>query len=1167
MPQWTRDQQNAIDADSRNIIVSAAAGSGKTAVLVERTIRIITDEKNPADIDKLLVVTFTNAAAAEMKARISARLEELLRLSPGKSLYMRQLALLPSAKICTIDSFCLSLARENFFTLGISQDFTVLDDSEAQIIAAAALDTALDAFYNEGDPDFLLLAETLSSPKDDAALAQAVKKTYEYISAQPLPLEWLEKMISLHAPGVPFEESVWYAPLISFVRDRLDYSLRLINECISLVDDQDETAQKYFDVLNYDLATVTGLLSALENGWDFAAQALKKVSFPVLRGNGKNKYEPPFKAEITGRRDLYKDIIKSAAEFSSLSGSAFEEDNDKIYPVLKTLYRVTEEFSREYRRLKDERNAYTFSDVEHFALELLSDTDESGALVPSAAAKELQSTFKEILVDEYQDTNEAQDALFRLLSNGNNRFMVGDVKQSIYRFRLAMPYIFNQKRESYKDYEKSTPGESARIILGKNFRSRKEICDFVNFLFKKIMSEKAGELDYSEREYLNSCAQYPQRTQPCIYIKAADGVKSPQADETEGHTIARIILDKINAREQVSEKGVQRDIRFGDFAVLLRSSKNHIANYSETLASYGIPAVCDSSSNLLDCQEIKMLVSLLRVIDNPTRDIPLLAAMMSPLYGFTADEMADIRTENSLPGRSLYTCVVTSRSEKAMAFIKDIKALSETAVTMPTASFIRFLCEYKSVFAFANALGNGEQRCANINSFISFASRFDSFGSADLTSFIRLVNRIEENGGSVDSPALSASGENAVSIMSIHHSKGLEFPVVILAGTERKYNYDDLKGRLLFNPKYGVSVKRHNEELLYQTDTAQHAVLKSLNKNAALSENLRVLYVALTRAKEQLIALVTAENLESKINKLACRIANGSMDPVVCRDIPCDGDFLLAAAMLHRDGGKLRELSNINVAFESPGFAVDVEITQPQPSKRAQSEIVPAQADAKLAELFAKRLAYKYPGSKLNAVCAKLNASELDSTEHRNEFFASSKPAFMNKGGLTPGQRGSAMHAFMQFCDYKASQKNLECEISRLEENGFLTAEQAASLNRDALNKFFNGAFAERMFASDKIYREIKISSFVPVSELYGISGEEKVLVRGISDCVFEENGSLILVDYKTDKVKTEEELLERYKNQIAFYCRAVSKTLKKPVKRAVLYSFHLSKVCEYRKI
>ncbi len=1164
MPQWTHAQQNAIDANARNIIVSAAAGSGKTAVLVERVVRIITDERNPVDIDRLLVVTFTNAAAAEMKARISARLEELLRHSPGKKQYMRQLTLLPSAKICTIDSFCLNLARENFFNLGISQDFTVLDESEAQIIADNALDAVLEAFYEENDPNFTTLVETLSSPKDEAAFVSAIKKTYEYISAQPQPLAWLEEMIELHSPNIDFENSVWYQPMREYAQERLDYSFKLINECISLVDEQDETAQKYLDVLHIDSALVGLLSSSFEEGWDAAVEAFKKVSFPTLYGNGKNKYVPPFKTEVTQRRDLYKDIVKSVAANTCITCAQFTEDNIKIYPVLKMLHRVVESFSAEFRRLKDERNAYTFSDIEHFAFDLLTETDENGKTIPSQTARELQSNFFEILVDEYQDTNEAQDALFRLLSNGNNRFMVGDVKQSIYRFRLAMPYIFNQKKEAYKDYEESRPGESARIILDRNFRSRKEICDFTNFIFSKAMSEKAGELDYNEREYLNSAADYPERKQPCIYLKVADSVKLAEADEKEAHIIARIILDKIKAHEQVYDKGRQRDIRFGDFAVLLRNSRNHIMNYNEVLTSYGIPVVCDSSSNLLECPEVKMLLSLLRVIDNPSRDIPLLAAMMSPVYGFTADELTAIKLEDGGAKRSLYASVVNSRSQKAADFLEDIRMLSETAVTMPVSTFIRFICEYKSIFAFANALGNGERRCANIHSFISFAERFDSSQGAGLTSFIRLVNRIEEGDRGVESAPLSASGENAVSIMSIHHSKGLEFPIVILAGAERKYNYDDLKGKILFNPKYGVSVKRHNEEYLYQTDTIQHTVLKNMNKSAALSENLRVLYVAVTRAKEQFIALISPENLENRINKLACRIASGSIDPVICRDMIRDGDFLLAAAMLHNDGSKLRALSQTEITYDSCDFAIDTEIIVPQDEEISQPEISPAVSDPKMVALIGEKLSYKYPGAALGAVSAKLNASELDEAEKGNAFFASSKPAFMNEGGLTPGQKGTAMHTFMQFCDYVLAKRDIEKEIERLVDKGHLTDVQGGSLNRKALKDFFSSEFAARMFDSDRIYREIKVSSFVPVSELHGLDSDEKVLVRGISDCVFEENGELILVDYKTDRVKSEKELLERYRNQIAFYSKVVSKTLQKPVKKAVLYSFYLSKVCEY---
>ncbi len=1158
MRQWTEQQKNAIDARGGNIIVSAAAGSGKTAVLVERVVRIIADKSNPVDIDKLLVVTFTKAAAAEMKARISARLQQMLIDDPSDNRIMRQLSLLPSAKISTIDAFCQNIVRENFYELNVSQDFTVLDESEADVISDNALNTVLDAFYEKGDADFIRLVESLSNPKDETGLISALKKVYNNISAQPQPLAWLKKVIEAYRPGQSFQNSVWYPNAREYVADRLNYALELSEKCLSFMDVHDDFYGYYSEFLGAENEQCRSLIRAFDKGWDALLDALSNIKFSRF-DNKKTDYH----IEMAERRKLYKSVISSVRDYMILKAESFERDNLVIYPVLSALYRVVERYSQEYMALKNERNAYTFSDIMHFALKLLMDFDDEGNIIASAAAKELQSQFYEILIDEYQDTNSAQDTLFRLLSNGSNRFMVGDVKQSIYRFRSAMPYIFNQKKEAYKAYNKEAPHGDSRIILDKNFRSRNDICSFTNFLFSRFMSKKAGELDYDENEYLNCGADYPEHNSASISFKITDHCQSSDVDVFEARQIAKLITEKVESREQISDSGAERAVCFGDFAVLFRHGSGHIETYAQVLAEYGIPAVCESKSNLLDCEEIKMLLSYLKVIDNPTRDIPLLAVLTSPMYGFTADELAQIKLDSgSAP--NLYARVARSDSEKAKNFIDEIQMLSKVSVTMSVSSFIRYLCEYKSIFAFINALGNGAQRNANIEAFISFAQTFDHSAGAGLTAFLRLVDGASKTGGGIKPANLSTGGENAVKLMTVHNSKGLEFPVVILAGTVRNYNYTDLNDNVLFNEHLGISIKKHNEEMLCRTDTLPHKIMKEVNKNAALSENLRVLYVAITRAKEQFIPFISVNDLKNCIEKNSVRIADGGMEPCICLDIKNDADFLLCAALLHKGGEKLRGCSKIDIPVCESDFELDVDISEFNEGTEISFSHEPAEADDKILSLIDERVNYKYPGLKNQNIVSKLNASQLDGNEEDIQYFALSKPAFMNESGLTPGQRGTAMHTFMQFCDYAAAKDNLSAEIQRLLSLGFLSKIQADSLDTDRLRDFFNGRLARRIFSADKVYREIKISSFVEANQIFDTESTEKVLVRGIADCVFEEQGKLVLVDYKTDRLKSEQELLDRYKNQIAFYRETVEKTLGMPVKTAALYSFYMSKVCEY---
>lgn len=1164
MPQWTAQQNNAIHARNGNILVSAAAGSGKTAVLVERVKNLITDKTNPVNIDNLLIVTFTNAAAAEMKSRIASELQNIIRKNPGDINAQRQMSLLSCAKICTVDALCLNLVKDNFFHLGISQDFAVLDQAELNILSDTAIDTVLENYYQENDSDFLKLAELLSQPKDDSAFVSNIKKIHSYIYAQPFPFQWLGDMAELYNPQIPLKESKWYSYLTEEIRTSLEYGKELVLHCRDMLDPEDLLFEGYSKNIADDLNIYNYLLSGLEKGWNEIVASFKNISFSRLAA--KRNYESPIKAELTARRDIYKSIVKDdlTALFCALEED-YTEDMKTLYPVFKKLCEVVEAVDRELLNLKAERNGYSFADIEHFAIQLLTVYGENGNVCKSEFAADLQNNYYEILIDEYQDTNEAQDLIYSMLSNGQNCFMVGDVKQSIYRFRLAMPQIFIAKRNKYNYYSKDSYNRNSKIILDKNFRSRKDICEYVNYLFSAFMSEKLGEIDYNSDEFLNYGADYAETNTPSAQIKILQNTKGGDFDENEAVYIAKTILNKVKSGELIKDGAVYRPVRYGDFAILLRSVKNHIAKYNEVLTSFGIPVIADNASNLFESNEIKMLLSVLNVIDNPMQDIPLLAVMMSPLYCFSADEMAEIKTENENRKVNLYTSIVNSKSEKVKRFLEEIDMLGKIADTMSVSSFIRFICEFKSIFAFANALGNGEQRCRNIEKFIGFAASFDASDSVGLTSFMRLVDKVSQSEKGIESASLNPAAENAVAVMSVHHSKGLEFPVVILAGASRRYNMLDLTEGLLVHSSLGIGMKMHNEEMLYNYNTIPYAVIKNLNKASLMSENLRVLYVALTRAKEQFITFVTVDSLESKIKKLSAKLSDGYIHPYQCRNITCDGDLILLGALMHQNGGELRKLSDTEVKTKAADFPLDLEIISSVDETKEMAEAEQAAANGEIISEIDKRISYNYDNRNLSAAAAKRTASSLDDSVKGFDYFASSKPAFLNDGGMTPGEKGTAMHSFMQFCDYVNSKNNLEAEIERLQEKAFITKEQAQSLNREELNVLFHSSFADRLFHADKVYREFKISSFVKLKDIEDIDSDEEVLVQGIADCIFEENGELVLVDYKTDRVKSENQLLSMYKNQIAFYKKAVSKALGKNVKEAVLYSFKLGKVCCYK--
>ena len=1162
MPNWTPQQNNAINAHGRNILVSAAAGSGKTAVLVERVIKKITDPDSPVDIDKLLIVTFTNPAAAEMKFRITKSLKEILRSDPFNKNAQRQLNLMSNAKICTIDSFCISLVRENFFELGINQDFSNLDENEVSLIEDNIISDLTDEYFENEDKTFIKLIEQFNTPGNDKPFISVVKKIRRFIYAEPFPYTWAYNMLEYYNADIPFENSVWF----KYIKNETEYLLSLatqtVNNNLLLLNQIDDAKlnEKFENVFTSDLAQINTVKEALNISWDTLVN-LPVASFVRLAPT--TKLDKDLAAEIKANRNTYTNIIKKEVPaFFLCNEEEYQNSLNTLYPILQKLIEFVRECDKRLMEEKIERNAYSFSDTEHFAINLLFE-QKDGKIIKKELANRLSNEFEEILVDEYQDTNEAQDLLFSFLSNGHNLFTVGDVKQSIYRFRLAMPNIFNSRRKSYKEYDENDLETSSKIILDKNFRSSKGICEYVNFIFSQSMSERVGELDYGDDDKLNYGASYNENDIPSAQINIISGVKGEDTDFIEATKIGELIKQKIASKEKIKDGDTYRDIRYSDFAILFRSMKNHVDTYVEVLTDMSIPVICDNSTNLFENNEIKIILSLLRTIDNPTLDIPLLATMISPVYGFSADELAEIRNENN--HKNFYFSVMNSRNEKALKFINDIKQLKKLSVTMSVSNFIRYIIEEKGIIAFINAMGNGEQRYQNILSLITFAQKFDNGINIGLTSFIRYIDKIIDSDKGIDSKAIVTGKDNAVTIMTIHHSKGLEFPVCILAGSARAYNTGELNDKLLLNTNYGFGLKIHNEEKMFDVQSIPYAVAKSKSSNELMSENLRVLYVAMTRAKEQFITFVSCQNIEKKMQTVYSKLIDGKITSYSVKSCRSDADVILMCALFHPDCKILRELAGCSLFAKPVSFKMVITISEPVENEAEITEENVCGINENILKQINDKLSYKYEYLPLSTITSKMTASSLDDSEKGYEFITSSKPEFMNKEKMTPAKRGTAMHTFMQFCSYNDAKENLEKEINRLKENGFLTKEQADCLDRAKLSSFFSSSFAKRMFEADNIYREIKVNSFIKASDIYDVDYDDKILVQGIADCVFEENGELILVDYKTDRVKSEEELLERYKKQIAFYRYSIEKTLKMPVKEAVLYSFHLEKICIYK--
>lgn len=1162
MPKWTPQQNNAITARGRNILVSAAAGSGKTAVLVERVIKKITDSENPVDIDKLLIVTFTNNAASEMKFRITKSLKEILRNEPFNQNAQRQLNLMPNAKICTIDSFCINLVRENFFELGINQDFTNLDENEASLLEDEIISNLTDELFENNDEEFIKLVEQFNTPGNEKPFKNAVKKVRRFIYAQPFPYSWAYKMSELYNSNTAFENSKWF----EYIKNEADYLISIAKKCvsnnISLLNQIDDSKlnEKFENLFLNDKSLIDNVSDLLNTSWDDLVK-LGVPSFARLLSTA--KLDKELASEIKANRNTYTNIIKKEIPaFFICSKEDYVKSLNTLYPIIKKLIEFVKIVDARLMVEKNERNSYSFSDTEHFAINLLF-TPDGDKIIKKELADRLSAEFEEILVDEYQDTNEAQDLLFAYLSNGHNLFTVGDVKQSIYRFRLAMPNIFNSRRKLYTDYNPNDNEKSSKIILDKNFRSSKGICEYVNFIFSKVMSERVGELDYDAQNRLNFGADYKKNDIPSAQIHILDGAKGEETDTREAIQIAKLIRKKIDSKEQIKDGDEYRDIRYSDFAILFRSMKNHVDSYVEVFTDMSIPVQCDNSSNLFENNEIKLILSLLRTIDNPTQDISLLSTMMSPIYAFTADELAQIRIENKQ--KNFYFSVVNSQNEKVLNFLEDIKNLKKLSVTMSVSNFIRYLVEDKGIVAFINAMGNGEQRYQNILALISFAQKFDSGVNIGLTSFIRYIDKIIDTDKGIDSKSIVSGKDDAVTIMTVHHSKGLEFPICILAGAARSYNTGELTENLLINTVYGFGLKVHNEERMYNIQSIPYSVIKSKSANELMSENLRVLYVAMTRAKEQFITFVSCQNIERKMQTLYSKLIDGEITPYAVKSCKSDADIILLCSLFHQNAGQLRELAGCRLFANPADFDMSIDIDKSESFEEDEIKLEKAEYQESTLEEIADKLSYKYDYLPLSNVTSKMTASSLDDSDTNFEYITLSKPAFMNKAEMTPAMRGTAMHTFMQFCNYNFAKDDLDEEIENLVSGGFITEEQGKSLDKKRLASFFNSSLAKRMFNSDKIYREIKVSTFLSANEVYSIDFDDKILVQGIADCVFEESGQLVLVDYKTDRVKDENELLERYKKQLTFYKYAIEKTLKMPVKEVMLYSFYLEKECIYK--
>ncbi len=1171
--EWTTEQNFCIHSHGGTLLVSAAAGSGKTTVLVERIVQHILAGH---DVDRLLVVTFTNAAAAEMRQRLTKALTAEAARQPENLHLQQQLIRLPRADICTVDSFCINLVRENFYRLNVSPQFRVGDEQQLSLLRREALDDTLQHFYSEQQPDFLELAEAMTDGKSDARLMSTVDTLFSFIQTYPHPERWLQETATMYDRTDTVTDTVWGNYLLNKMCEMLTRCQRLYTSALEAALGDAVLVRAYSPALTAELEQVKQLRAcAEERRWDPLFEGLMHFSFVKFTSTARCE-DTEARDRAKTLRDGAKKLIGDAQKLYCGTERQCKEDLARSARLVRVLYDVIRHFMAVFTEKKRQANLLDFSDTEHLALSLLTEYDEQDNLVPTAEAREIAERYDEVMVDEYQDTNAVQDALFKALSRDEqNLFLVGDVKQSIYAFRKAMPKLFLDRRGKYELFTgENYPGT---ILLGHNFRSRRAVTDVVNFVFHQLMIPALGGIDYNEQEKLHYKATYPPLENESVYDTECLILNGKEAklcgystDEAEGRLIAERIQNLMRDFSVTEKDGSRRPLQYKDCCILLRSHKSHALAYCKALESYGIPTVANLESNFFETPEVRLTLSLLRCIDNPLLDIPLVAVMLSPLFGFTTDDLAAIRL--CRPKAALYMAITAAGratdeplAARCRAFLRTLDHYRQVSALLTVDRLLTRLYEDLSLPELFSARFGGASRAANLRVLYEQCSRFEQGGFRGLSAFIRHIDRLQEQ--RIKLSAATPDTENAVRIMTVHGSKGLEFPVVFLAGLATASGGEDAKKDLLLHSEYGAGMNYRDPETFVRRHTLPRNGLLLMQKDEARAEELRILYVAMTRAREKLFLVTTLGSPANTLSALAAGIdpSRDTLPVETLTDANCLSDWVLSALLRHPTCGELRECAGVNEPITLPDTAtVRVSFCSPPILKREEAdgadERSAAQPDDALTNALRERIAYIYPHETLSRVPTKLAASAAAADPTRPELVAHARPTFLSKQELTPAERGTAMHNFMQYADFAAAAASTYGEAERLKAAGFLSAEQVASLDHKRLRTFFDSELYRRIGASERVLREVPFT-FREEAAAYDptvTDPNEAVVVQGIADCVFVENGGLVIVDYKTDRVKSPAELAERYRAQLQIYARALAAVLELPVHECLLYSFAL---------
>ena len=1152
----TAAQKAAIETRGSTVLVSAGAGSGKTRVLTERLMGYITDPVAPADLDSFLIISFTRAAAGELRGRIMEELSSRLAAEPTNRRLRRQSALCARAQIGTIHSFCASLLRQHCHLAGLSPDFKILDEDRAESMKRSALERVLEERYEkDGDEDFRLLADTVGAGRDDKRLAEMVLSLHEKIQCHARPEKWAaEQAELLSRPLSDAGESLWGQEIIAASLRSLSYWRRELESLVEAMAAQEKIAKAYMPAVSAAAEYLAALEDRSKLGWDALREALP-VPFGRL-GALRASPDPVLSERVKGRWNACKKAMASLeATFASPSEKLLA-DTAKSAPAMKALLRLTLDFDSAYTKDKRRSSLVDYADLEHLAARLL--TNEDGSASPLALS--LSESYTEVMVDEYQDVSQVQDSIFHAVSgNGKKLFLVGDVKQSIYRFRLADPGIFTDKYLRFADYDKAVPGQPRRILLQENFRSRKEVIDCANAVFSHCMSRELGDIDYDENAALRCAARYPGEAEiPELILmelpESSDEEESPDKLSLEAAMVGEKILELMDKGIFVSG----RPLEFGDIAILMRSANTVGAVYRRELSALGIPVSAGQSKDYFSSVEISMLMCMLALVDDPHQDIALIAVLRAPALGLSADELSMIRAKDRRGDFYSALKLAAEENEKLSAFLSQLSALRALAADMSMDELIWEIINRFDLLAICSAMSEGAVRRRRITEFLELAGRFEATGYRGLHRFVLWLRQLSERGAEPGGGA----GERAVQIMTVHKSKGLEFPVVFLSDTARRFNRQDSRDNVLVHPKLGLGARFTDLTRRIEYPTLARNAIKLRLEREMLSEEMRLLYVALTRAREYLYITAAVKDASGLLEKSEAAIA-GPLEPELLASASSPANWLVFAALA--DGER-----HLRIRHALPPRTVE------QESGAAEA----VQADEEALSRLEKNLAFRYPHDVAQTLPSKLTATELKGRREQDEdademLIAPAKKRWFTMPDLLSSQkplsgakRGTATHLALQYLDYgkTGSIEEIEREVERLCQSAFISQREAEAVDCAAIRELFRSELGQRMKNAQELRREFKFSLLCSARELLGAEADEELLLQGVVDCCMVEDGKLVIVDYKTDRIHSQVELEEKtrlYTPQLRAYAAALGRIFDMEVKECVLYFLSVGKLSQ----